>query len=276
MTHKLFEFNGNEILDSDNIAILKNHNKDVSRDIHQINTNIYDNSKKNNPKPSIKNVQKYNDTISGNQIGHPIENFNLNKYKNSENKNYTNNDESINYNKCDNDNKPNNNETIYFDVYFRKIIISEENIIYNIIFYDVTDLISAKLKILGENNKKQRLFAKMAHEFKTPLTSIISLISILKDNIEPSPSHSSFKIYCERNFKINKDTNNTLDLIQNLSQHVIFLISDIINYSNMDKINEMKFENNKIDFKEISRFCFDILRSLLYCNFSKLKKLKLN
>jgi len=178
-------------------------------------------------------------------------------------------------------------DTKYFDVYFRRIYFSDDNIIYNLILYDVTDLIDSKLKILEENKKKQKVLAKIAHEFKTPLTSIICLISILKDKIdfrfETNNNYNKKRklketvISTEYNNQIkvlNQDTINTLDLIQNLSRYVIFLTSDIINYSNPDKLSSTKIDYHKIDFKEISVFCFDILKSLLYCNYTKLKKIK--
>lgn len=71
----------------------------------------------------------------------------------------------------------------YFDLFIRKVILSNGKIIYNIIFYDVSDLISAKNKILYEDFQKIRIFAKIAHEFKTPLNSILSLLNkIYKEN----------------------------------------------------------------------------------------------
>jgi len=57
---------------------------------------------------------------------------------------------------------------------------------------------------------------------------------------------------------------------------VIFLSSDIVSYlhSHPDNINSIKLDYDKIDFKEISVFCFDILKSILYCSMSKHKKIK--
>jgi len=182
-------------------------------------------------------------------------------------------------------------DTLYFEVYFRRIYFSDDNIIYNLILYDVSDLIHSKLKILDENKKKQKVFAKIAHEFKTPLTSIISLISILKDDIElelennideeiqhykGSKTNNKIKNPKANNKKdiLNEDTCKTLDIIQNLSRFVIFLTSDIINYSDPENMNQLKLDINKVDFKEMSIFCYDILRSLLYCNHEKFKKIK--
>lgn len=246
----------------------KSHDSNNNNISNFVNNNHKDNymtkSKVNNKSiPIVDNLTK-NSNISNNDINH--ENYHIN-YQKQQTKENTNNMKKVNDNE--------NCETVYFDVYFRRIHFSNDNVIYNIIFYDVTDLISAKLKIIEENKRKQKLFAKIAHEFKTPLTSIICLISIIKDSFDYSRSSSidlSKKKW--KNTTLTEDIKNTFDLIQNLSRYVIFLISDIINYSNKDKINEMKFEKSKVDFREISLFCYDILRSLLYCNISKLNKIK--
>jgi len=118
----------------------------------------------------------------------------------------------------------------------------------------------------------------MAHEFKTPLTSIISLITTLlssydrvleNNNIDENNIYDTKK----KHKKVDKEAIKTLNLIQNLSRYVIFLTSDIIHYSNPNNINDIQLNNQKINFREISTFCFDILNSLLYCNISKMKKI---
>jgi len=90
----------------------------------------------------------------------------------------------------------------------------------------------------------------MVHEFKTPLNSIIGLTLNLKDSFE----------------KLSNNSNAKLDIIQNLSNYLIFLVSDIIQYSSM---SEIKFNKCSIDLKETLYFCFQILNSLLSLNKSK-------
>ena len=225
--------------------------------------------------PTKNSVIEKNETENFNLINSEFNRSNENTIRliNNQNENEINIDtKSINENNLNKPHKLNSQNleyskpTKYFDVYYRKIFFSKDNIIFNIIFYDVTDLISARIKISEENIKKQKVLAKIAHEFKTPLTSIISLIGILRDSFD-----DFHKKIGQTN---NNDTIETLDLIQNLSRYVIFLTSDIINYSNPDNINDVKLNNQRINFREISVFCFDILKSLLYCNISKLKKIK--
>jgi len=52
------------------------------------------------------------------------------------------------------------NDNIYFEVYFRRIYFSDDNIIYNLILYDVTDLIQSKINILEDNKKKRENICK--------------------------------------------------------------------------------------------------------------------
>jgi len=173
----------------------------------------------------------------------------------------------------------------FFDVYYRRINLSNDNIIYNIIFYDVTDLINSRITIDEENKLKHKVLAKMAHEFKTPLTSIICLVSKLlssyRNNSENNKIDGNNICNTKISKKIKKIKNelqhssiDTLNLIKNLSEYVIFLTSDIINYSNPKNINDIQLNNQNINLKEISEFCFDILKSLLYCNYSKFEKIK--
>ncbi len=169
----------------------------------------------------------------------------------------------------------------FFDVYYRRINLSNDNIVYNIIFYDVTDLILANIKIDEENKIKHRVLAKMAHEFKTPLTSITSLISLLLSSYEDISINKNIDVnnFCDSKKKDEKVKNenhriiDTLNLIQNLSNYVIILTSDIIHFSNPNNIDDIQLNNQKIDLRDISTFCFDILKSLLYCNNYKFKKI---
>lgn len=148
-------------------------------------------------------------------------------------------------------------ERKFFDIYVRRIKIHNNNIIHDLLLYDVTELINSKLIIYEENFKKQRILAKIAHEFKTPINSIIGLINSLKEN-----------------FLINKNQSfTTLNLIENLSKYIIFLISDIIHYVNPNE-KELKVEFERISLHEILKFCFDILNSLLCCNKKKQENIR--
>ncbi len=114
----------------------------------------------------------------------------------------------------------------YFQIYFRKH--SNYNDLIDFLIYDLTEVKVAKDI---EFNLKSKFFAKIAHEFKTPINSIIGLIKKLSNyDIEFKKNHREFK--------------KTLNQIENLSNYVVFLISDIIDYSNFHSSNQV---NEKID-----------------------------
>ena len=150
----------------------------------------------------------------------------------------------------------------YFNVMHRRIKISDNNIIDNFFFTDVSRVINFKIKQIQESIQRQRMFAKISHEFKTPLNSIIGMISHI---LNPSENKNI----------IPKQTQDDLKVVSNLSNYVIFLISDIIQYTdNTIKSTEMKININFINFKDLMDFCFQILNSLLFCNINKKEKIK--
>lgn len=64
----------------------------------------------------------------------------------------------------------------FFHVYYGKTkLILNNKIIEDFIFYEIFDYINSKICIKEENNKKEKVFARLAHEFKTPNNSIIGL-----------------------------------------------------------------------------------------------------
>ncbi len=148
-------------------------------------------------------------------------------------------------------------DKIYFDIFFRKIKITDDNYVDDIFFNDVTDLIKYKQIIIDENIKKQNVLAKIAHEFKTPLNSVIGITSNIKDSDE----------------MLSKFTSNKLDVIQNLSNYLIFLVSDIIQFSSLNDISYINLNLSTLDLKEILNFCFQILNSLLTLNNRKNKNI---
>ena len=160
--------------------------------------------------------------------------------------------------------------------------MDEINIVCDILFYDVSELIISKQIIYEENIIKQKILAKIAHEFKTTINSIIGLINDLKENItelENSNQNNSFilnssdKIQNIEKFKINKNLK-SLDVIQNLSKYIIFLVSDIIHYSSIKDINQINLMNDKVNLREISNFSLEILNCLIKCNKSKQENIK--
>ena len=72
-----------------------------------------------------------------------------------------------------------------------------------------------------KNEEKLKFFAKITHEFKTPINSIIGLLSQMKDIDEDS--NKQIKLL------------NTLNQTENLSKYLLYLINDMIEYSNLNE-----------------------------------------
>lgn len=170
-------------------------------------------------------------------------------------------------------------ERKYFQIYFRKH--REYKDIIDFIFYDITKIKEAE-EI--EINLKSKFLAKIAHEFKTPLNSIIGLIkklNITNDmNSETDLSFTSFSLnhnnhilknFRNKKFQIpeNKFKKNFeyLKQIENISHYVIFLINDIIEYSNNN--NPKKFNFHPKEAQELSNINLKIEEINLFqiCNF---------
>lgn len=72
-------------------------------------------------------------------------------------------------------NEKNNTQVIYM-ILHRRIKLGNDNFVDNFFFQDVTELINHKILEIEESNAKQKVFAKISHEFKTPLNSIIGIL----------------------------------------------------------------------------------------------------
>ena len=156
----------------------------------------------------------------------------------------------------------------YFQVYFRKN--SNFNDLFDFLVYDITKIKEYKNT---EFDLKSKSFTKAVHEFKTPINSIIGLIKNLNNyDIEKKENHKEIK--------------RTHNQIENLSQYVIFLITDIIDNSSLNSSNqEMSVDNNQltqkmnlkienVNLKEITIFCNNITKTLIV-NKSKEKYIKI-
>lgn len=160
------------------------------------------------------------------------------------------------------------NRKKFYSVYYRKI-----NNVLDIFFNDCTNSKKAE-NIESENKLKQKILSKIAHEFKTPLNSILGLINNLKLSFKKCSAMRE------------------LDLIQSLSNYTIYLISDVIQYASNDSSNLSTDKNDLIENKKIEKsksllrkklnitfrnveikknlyFCFDILNALLSCHETK-------
>ena len=147
----------------------------------------------------------------------------------------------------------NSNKKLYYDLFYRRIYLDSINYVDDYFFNDITDLINYRKIISQENLKKEKIFAKIAHEFKTPLNSIMGIILNIRDSDQI----------------ISEITNNKLEIVNSLSNYLIFLISDIIHYVNINDLDYIKINYSTINLKEILNFSFHILNSLLCCNKNK-------
>jgi K+-sensing histidine kinase KdpD len=70
-----------------------------------------------------------------------------------------------------------------------------------------------------------------------------------------------------------KNSESTVNLIENLSKYVVFLISDIIHYLNPMENHDVKIQKNNMNLRESLTFCHEILKSLISCNKIKMEKI---
>lgn len=135
---------------------------------------------------------------------------------------------------------------IYLDVHYKKEIF-DGDVYLELLIRDYTESFLANSKIESEQENQKKL-AKLLHEFKTPLNSIIGLIS----QISVSGSILS---------KIDN-----LSIINNLSNYLIFLVNDIIQFTSHSQNREnIQIFIEQVNLKTILEFCFNILKALIIC-----------
>jgi signal transduction histidine kinase len=141
----------------------------------------------------------------------------------------------------------------HFDVYTRKLMFKDE--IVEVLIYDITEIKLAE-KINIESLYKQKILAKIAHEFKTPLITAISFINKILENQEG----------------IDPVNQKRLNQIGNLSNYVMILISDIIQY--VSNSTNLRIVPSEFKLNDTLDFCFNVLKTLIECNENKNSKIK--
>lgn len=141
----------------------------------------------------------------------------------------------------------NTENTKYFKVFYRKLYIVSQRIIIDILIDDITEIKEAELSRI-ETNLKQKLFSKLAHEFKTPLLIIKGLVSDISNAIS-QPQRIEIELIEIKSSQIT-----------HLSEYIHFLINDIIYYTNNDS---MSINKENVDLKSILFFCRDATQALL-------------
>ena len=137
-----------------------------------------------------------------------------------------------------------------YEIHVRKIKAKEE--VLELLIYDVTEIKQAQ-KTKTESKYKQMILAKIAHEFKTPLITIISLINIIFEKHRNMP--------CD---KCGDSIIVKLNHIKNYSNYTIVLINDIISY--VSGSSQLKIFKQEINLREVIIFCYNILKTLVECN----------
>ena len=141
-------------------------------------------------------------------------------------------------------------ETDCFNIDIRKL---NEDIV-EILINEISQIKKNENK--NDENKRKSL-GKIVHHFKTPLLTIISLISKIKEKLE-----------------INEQTKikSELNQIDNLSNYSFFLISDIIQFSSNS--DDLRLSKTEINLRELMNFSNNILKTLVECNDNKMVNIK--
>ena len=162
--------------------------------------------------------------------------------------------EFVTFNKYFNINKLVKNQKI-FEIYFKRT-----NKITEFLIKEITDK-KLSLKIDMENIKKQESFAKTASQFRIPLKSIVSLISKIKNNLDLKIlSNDNIDLLSIKNYQ---NLENDLNIISDLSDYTMNLISDIIQTHSKNNLNEIKIKTEDVSLSKILIFNYDILKSLI-------------
>ena len=134
-----------------------------------------------------------------------------------------------------------------------RIINSKEKVV-ELLIHDITDIKKTE-KIKIDTKFKQLLLAKIAHELKTPL---ITMISLIHNTIQQNHMESPIR--------------NCLNNLNHLSNYSLVIIRDIILYAS--NIKELNLLVNVIDLREIFDFSNKILITLIQCNENKINKIQ--
>ena len=144
-----------------------------------------------------------------------------------------------------------------YEIYVRKLKFNKEDVV-ELLMYDVSDIKLAE-RVKTELLYKQKILSKMAHEFKTPLITIITLVNSILQN------KNTINKLCE------EIISKKLFHINSLSNQSILLVQDIIHYVSGN--SRLKIKKEVIDLKEVILLSNNILITLIECDEIKLKKI---
>ncbi len=248
--------NRNNLIDINNIKLSNPHNEQIIPNKKNSNDNFNSNSinKEITLYDKVQNLIDNRENVNSNS-----NNINLN---NINNLNINNNKINISYEKLGEFfSKENSKDEKKFYVVYYRIMDSILDIIMN-------DISAVKLAEINrvESSVKHKIVAKIAHEFKTPLNSIIGLITQIKENLK-----SNF-------FKSNSfiDNNKSKGNV-NYNSINIYNINNTNNINNnvfnLKKLSHFKVSNNNINNKanDINNNSYNLKQESLLHSSSSLK-----
>lgn len=261
----------NEISDSNAMNNLNNLNN-LSKDYENLNNiidKLLDNDIDNLNFEQFELLGEF--TLEKNNESKTI--FDSMKKKNS-NENNNNRNISINSNLSESEinHEENIENPMYFLVYFR---IS--NNVIDIILHDNSLMVKNQMDA-SENEIKKKILSKIAHEFKTPLNTIIGQINQMKEKysclVNPQEKKEMLKLSEKIMKKNQEDLLKNLDIINYLSNYTLYLIKDLMQYMSNEKIEKIQVDFNKVNLRNIVHFSFEILKTLVSLNSSKKENVK--
>jgi signal transduction histidine kinase len=144
----------------------------------------------------------------------------------------------------------------FYELHFRKT--NKFDNILELLIYDITEIRSAEIN-KTENKIKHECLAKIAHEFKTPINSIIGLTNQLKTSVEKGNYAGVY---------------DQIQQIQSLSNFTLFLINDIIHYTSIRFLNKLSIKVEKVNIVETLEFCKNVMNALVNCNETKRRNVR--
>lgn len=132
----------------------------------------------------------------------------------------------------------------FFKIYYRIFYLDNNRVIVDFMIDDISQLKKAEV-ITSESKIKNKLFSKFAHEFKTPLLVIKSLVNDLTENLH---------------IKSREDLETIGNHIMYLSEYIHFLINDIIYYTNNTAI---PIQKDIVDLREVIEFTSCVTKALI-------------
>lgn len=138
-----------------------------------------------------------------------------------------------------------NNSLDYYNNNFNSIFT-----LYSISIIDVSYIIYSNFSTETIFDEKQKKLAHTAHEFKTPLNTIVYLSNNIKTKLE-----------------LHENINEEVENIGSISSYIFYLIADFIQISkNDDSIQVSKQQSN---IKHVLDFSYGIMKSLLGCFYDR-------